>query len=86
MSDSLRTFIAVKIEPQAELIELIEHLKKIFEKEKIKWVEENNLHLTLKFLGDTSPTQVEEVKNILLKKLKIQFLNKFIPCKPYLQD
>lgn len=65
MSDSLRTFIAVKIEPQPELTELIKHLKKTFEKEKIKWVEENNLHLTLKFLGDTSPLQVEAVKNIL---------------------
>lgn len=65
MANSLRTFIAVKIEPQSELLQLVKHLKKTFEKEKIKWVEENNLHLTLKFLGDTSSVQVEQVKNIL---------------------
>ena len=34
MTGSLRTFIAVKTEPQPELIQLIKHLKKIFEKEK----------------------------------------------------
>lgn len=67
MADYLRTFIAVKIEPQPELLRLVKHLKKTFENEKIKWVEENNLHLTLKFLGDTSPLQVEQVKELLLK-------------------
>ena len=67
MAASLRTFIAVKIEPNPELLRLVKHLKETFEKEKIKWVEENNLHLTLKFLGDTSPLQVEQVKELLLK-------------------
>jgi 2'-5' RNA ligase len=67
MTDSLRTFIAIKIEPQPELLRLVKHLKKTFEKEKIKWVEENNLHLTLKFLGDTLPVQVEQAKELLLK-------------------
>lgn len=65
MPESIRTFIAVKIEPQPALIKLLGHLKKTFDHEKIKWVEKNNLHLTLKFLGDTSPVQVEQVKTVL---------------------
>lgn len=65
MPDSIRTFIAIKIEPQPELSQLVKHLKETFSEEKIKWVEENNFHLTLKFLGDTSPVQVNEVKSVL---------------------
>lgn len=65
MPELIRTFIAVKIEPQPLLLQLLTHLKEIFDHEKIKWVEKDNLHLTLKFLGDTSPVQVEQVKTIL---------------------
>lgn len=65
MADYLRTFIAVKIKPQPGLLRLIRHFRKTFEQEKIKWVEENNLHLTLNFLGDTSSIQVEKVKELL---------------------
>jgi len=65
MAESLRTFIAVKITPQPALLQVWSHLKKTFEKEKIKWVEENNLHLTLKFLGDTSPVQIDQVISVL---------------------
>ncbi|MFW5756788.1 MAG: 2'-5' RNA ligase family protein, partial [Tangfeifania sp.] len=65
MPEPIRTFIAVKIEPQPALIELLGLLKKTFAHEKIKWVEKNNLHLTLKFLGKTSPVQVEQVKTVL---------------------
>lgn len=65
MPETIRTFIAVKIEPEPDLLQLIKHFRKTFENEKIKWVDENNLHLTLKFLGDTSPVQVDRVKSIL---------------------
>ena len=65
MPDLIRTFIAVKIEPEPDLLQLIKHFRKTLENEKIKWANENNLHLTLKFLGDTSPVQVERVKSIL---------------------
>ncbi|MFW5774182.1 MAG: RNA 2',3'-cyclic phosphodiesterase, partial [Tangfeifania sp.] len=51
--------------PQPALIELLSLLKKTFDHEKIKWMEKNNLHLTLKFLGDTSPVQVDQVKTVL---------------------
>jgi len=65
MPESIRTFIAVKIDPEPELLNLINHLQVEFSEEKIKWVGDSNLHLTLKFLGDTSPVQVDLVKTIL---------------------
>lgn len=34
---------------------------------KVKWVEERNFHLTLKFLGDVTPSQVESVTERLGK-------------------
>lgn len=40
--------------------------------EKIKWVEENNLHLTLRFLGETSQMQFQQV-DLVLKKLVSEF-------------
>ena len=65
MSQNIRTFIAIKIKPGVELLNLINRCRNVFQDEDIKWVEENNLHLTLKFLGETSEIQVLEVKNIL---------------------
>lgn len=63
MPETLRTFIAVKIEPQTPLIELFNHFKNEFDGEKIRWVQPGNLHLTLRFLGDTTPGQFEQVKS-----------------------
>ncbi|QGY45254.1 RNA 2',3'-cyclic phosphodiesterase [Maribellus comscasis] len=64
-SSNIRTFIAVKIKPEPELVNLLHNCRDVFEGEAIKWVEENNLHLTLKFLGETSPAQIQEVKNCI---------------------
>ncbi len=62
MNDLLRTFIAVKIAPEKKLQEMFIYLKESLRDEQIKWVNENNLHLTLKFLGETSVRQTEEIK------------------------
>ncbi len=61
----LRTFIAVKVEPQPALLQCLGQLKKSLSGESIRWAPENNLHLTLKFLGRTTPRQVEEIINQL---------------------
>ena len=65
MSQFHRTFIAIKIKPEPELLDLMVVCRENFNNEAIKWVDENNLHLTLKFLGNTSSNQTEEIKNIL---------------------
>lgn len=61
----MRTFIAVEVD---------EKLKEVFGKvqseiydkgAKIKWVSPQNMHMTLKFIGETKIEQAEEIKNIL---------------------
>ena len=61
----MRTFIAIKINPDALLQEVISSLRMILGGEAINWVDPINFHLTLKFLGETSETQLTHVKKIL---------------------
>ncbi len=61
MKDTIRTFIAIKIKPEEELKVFFKKTKKAFSEEIIKWVDENNLHLTLRFLGETSNEQVQKI-------------------------
>lgn len=67
-----RTFIAIKIEPENALSDLFKCLKSSLKNEKIKWVEENSLHLTLRFLGETSQNQSQQV-DLVLKKLASEY-------------
>lgn len=61
----MRTFIAIKLPPNALLLQVIADLKAQLVTEPVKWVNTNSLHLTLKFLGETSPVQVAGVKAAL---------------------
>lgn len=61
----MRTFIAFKIKPQEKLVQLINFFQGSLRGEAIKWVDINNLHLTLKFTGDTSESQIASISNIL---------------------
>lgn len=61
MTDLLRTFVAVDIKPSPVLIQTMNDLKIKLSGEAVKWVAPNKLHLTLKFLGDTLPSQVDEI-------------------------
>jgi RNA 2',3'-cyclic 3'-phosphodiesterase len=56
-----RTFIALPVEASGELISLTESLKTKLMGEDIKWADPGNLHITLKFLGNTSDRQLQEV-------------------------
>ena len=66
MADLLRTFIAVKIDPDPVLLNMISELKGSTDSKGIKWVDENNLHLTLKFIGNTMPGRVNEITSVLM--------------------
>lgn len=59
---SKRLFIAVKIKPSEEFLDVFQELKETLYDEKIKWVEEHNMHITLKFLGKTA---VEDIPSII---------------------
>lgn len=63
---AIRSFIAIDLNPeiQRKLGEVIHQLKPA-SANVVRWVPENNIHITLKFLGDTSPANVEILKKIL---------------------
>ncbi len=60
-----RLFIAIKIELNERNRKFIKNLKSKFGNEKIKWVEFDNIHLTLKFLGETDVNLIPSIKNAL---------------------
>ena len=63
----LRSFIAVEIpaEIQSAIANCTASLQKALPKPLIRWVTPQNLHLTLKFLGDTSPANLERLAEVL---------------------
>jgi 2'-5' RNA ligase len=65
MSNTLRTFIAIPLssEIQQFLSQVQDHLKKL--DCNIKWVNPENIHLTLKFLGDVKPKKIDAIKQTL---------------------
>lgn len=58
MKDVIRTFIALKIQPEQRLIDQLNEFKRLFRNERINWVPEDNFHLTLRFIGDTTREQL----------------------------
>jgi 2'-5' RNA ligase len=61
----MRTFIAIKIAPEKKLLDVYSTVKKSLAGEAINWVSENKLHLTLRFIGETSHCQVSEIIQLL---------------------
>ena len=63
--EKARSFFAVNLNPEIKeyLTSLQGHLN--VPESKIKWVEKNNLHLTMKFLGYISLKETELIKSIL---------------------
>lgn len=61
----MRLFIAVELPSsiQSKLAEKIEIFKN--PKDKITWVQPQNIHLTLKFLGDVSEEKVAQIKDAI---------------------
>jgi len=60
-----RLFVAIKIDPDPGFLQVFRTIKSCLGQERIKWVEENNLHLTLKFLGETPEEAIPNIKAAL---------------------
>lgn len=60
-----RLFVAVKIHPDSRFEDIYTELRKKLILDKIKWVELQNLHLTLKFLGKTPSEDFGRVHSVL---------------------
>jgi 2'-5' RNA ligase len=67
---SLRSFFAVDLPPsvRALAIQRVEPLRDIMAKG-VRWVAEENLHLTLKFLGDVEPDRIPRLVSLAQAKL-----------------
>ena len=65
-----RLFIAIKIKPDAEFMEQFRELKDALRHEPVKWVEEHNIHITLKFLGETAEERIPAIGEALDKVAK----------------
>ena len=63
----IRTFIAIPV-PESVFV-LQENLKNTISKKtgKVRWVKENQLHLTLKFVGDTPEESIDDVRGVMQK-------------------
>jgi 2'-5' RNA ligase len=60
-----RLFAAIKIHPDKNFLDQLHQLKKQLGHEKIKWVEDHNIHVTLKFFGETEVKKIAEIENVL---------------------
>ncbi len=65
MKDTIRTFIAIKITPGKKLGEIYSAFKKSLNDDLINWVDFDNLHITLRFVGETSKEQAKQITGIL---------------------
>jgi 2'-5' RNA ligase len=63
----LRSFLAVEmpVALQRAVYDETAGIRELLGPELVKWVPQENLHLTLKFLGDTAPSAVEQIKAAL---------------------
>lgn len=60
-----RLFVAIHLHPTDELLALLERLKRQLSYDRINWVRPENMHLTLKFLGETPETKIPELSKTL---------------------
>ncbi len=65
-----RLFVAIRVAPQIRLLQFIAKLKERLEGENIKWVDYENLHLTINFLGETSESMLDEICSSLERGCK----------------
>jgi 2'-5' RNA ligase len=65
--DVLRTFLACELPSalQDAIQKATAGLRGALGKDLIRWVPSHNIHLTLKFLGDVSPSSLEPIKAVL---------------------
>ena len=60
-----RLFIAIKVIPEQSTINVYKSLRKSLYAQNIRWVDPDNFHITLKFLGDTYVEDIPIVNNLI---------------------
>lgn len=68
-----RLFAAFKIQPDKEFLETYRNLKNAMRLQQVKWVEEHNIHVTIKFFGETEEKLVPAItKNLAERATRTQ--------------
>ena len=67
----MRTFIAIDFSPEIirKITEIINYFRSQTPDKAIKWVAPENLHLTVKFLGEVPDNKIEDIKEFIKKSL-----------------
>ena len=60
-----RLFLTIKITPDDGFLDQLHLVQNQLTHEKIKWVEEHNIHITLKFFGETEEAKIPLITQIL---------------------
>jgi 2'-5' RNA ligase len=60
-----RLFAAIKVNPDKQFLDHYHKIQTHLQHERIKWVEEYNIHITLKFFGETEESKIPEIKGFL---------------------
>jgi len=70
--EKIRTFIAIELSNEArkKIQEIQSELKSLIQS-RISWPKPENIHLTLKFLGNVSPNKIDSIKEELKKISKM---------------
>lgn len=61
-----RLFVAIHLQPAETLLSLLKLLKSKLQADQINWVRTENMHLTLKFLGETPEQKIPSMAELLL--------------------
>lgn len=67
----IRTFLALPMEIGESLRSTCNKLQVQFNSEKLRWVKEENMHLTIRFFGDIEEGQVGEIASTLSASLSV---------------
>jgi 2'-5' RNA ligase len=60
-----RLFAAIKIQPSGEFMRIYFHMRKELVYERINWVDPHNIHITLKFFGETAEEKIPAINKAL---------------------
>ncbi len=67
MSNTKRLFLAIKFTAENLLIKTFDQLRSELRYEQIKWVNLDNLHLTLKFFGETAVHDIDQIVDAIMQ-------------------
>lgn len=63
-----RIFIAVRTDPEGDLMRMISSVRALLGNENIKWVDPAGIHITLAFLGDTAQERINILDRMLRER------------------